>query len=125
MEVDPSTQTSNSFQCNICGETFTTRGGVMKHKKMKHLEKVDVCDKFLKGECPRKEESCWHKHPLTVSDPKFSKNLVFQNVLRSSVPPDQMTRVFQMVTSLCTKVEKMEKNFLDMVEEGKREPIQI
>ena len=81
----------------------------MKHKKTKHGDTILPCEKFLKGECSR-EESCWFKHisaPSNTTSPSHEQ--VFRKVPGNPFPPDQLSNVVQMITSLCLKVENMEK----------------
>ena len=114
MEIDPVTQ--NSFHCDICDEVFSARNDFMKHKRTKHEEKVNTCDKFLKGECPRREELCWYRHLAKDSELKSSQKQVFQKIQNNSVPPDQLTKVLHLMTTLCTKVENLEKRFQVLLE---------
>ena len=46
------------FKCNICDETFSSKGHFMQHRKIKHIEMVKTC---RNQECFYKN-SCWFRH---------------------------------------------------------------
>ena len=46
------------FKCNICDETFSSKGHFMQHRKIKHIEMVKTC---RNQECFYKN-SCWFGH---------------------------------------------------------------
>ena len=111
-----------NFKCNLCDEIIDERRDYMKHKKEKHSDTILPCEKFLKGECLRTNETCWFKHPTLeindkVDDLKATSNeQVFQKAPENAFPPDQVSKLFQMMNILCTKVEQMEKKFQDLIE---------
>ena len=48
--------------CKFCEDNFQTKGDFMKHKKDKHREKVQMCWKFVSGNCPFGDNRCWFIH---------------------------------------------------------------
>ena len=44
---------------------FSTKHGMMKHKKLKHIEEVKECSKFQTGDCGFSETFCWNRHTMT------------------------------------------------------------
>ena len=117
MEIDQSHEESATewkFKCNLCDEGINERREFMKHKKTKHRDTILECQKFLRGECSRTDESCWFKHTSNEDNPPpikeaQSKDQVFQKAPGGSLPPDQMLQLFKMINTLCLKVEKIEK----------------
>ena len=53
---------SKSFHCNFCKHCFTNKSQLMKHKKLKHTERVSTCWNFQLGKCSYGDESCWFLH---------------------------------------------------------------
>ena len=51
---------SNKFICYECGEEFEVLRDLMVHRKKKHT--MNTCEKFLKNECKRTQETCWYNH---------------------------------------------------------------
>ena len=51
-------------KCYSCHMVFKTRQGVMKHKKLKHIEEVKECPRFIEGDCGYSDDYCWNKHTL-------------------------------------------------------------
>ena len=41
---------------------FNSRQGVMRHKKLRHIEEVMECPRFLEDQCGYSNEYCWNKH---------------------------------------------------------------
>ena len=122
MEIDQCSEertTPWNFKCNLCDEVINERRDFMKHKKMKHGDTILDCQKFLRGECSRTDESCWFMHNISENDPPAPKTSpkkqVFQMAPEKSMPPDQMTKMFQMISTLCLKVEQIETRFQQLV----------
>ena len=107
-------KTALKFQCNLCESNFNQRDEFMKHRKIKHQVRVDCCNKFTKGECSRTENTCWFRHSTQTTYPeKVSSPLkqVFQEAQAAMVPPDQISKVFQMMSLLSSQVTNLEKMF--------------
>ena len=49
-------------QCFICGETFKSKGELMRHRKKEHLSIVRQCDRLREGKCGFQDEFCWFRH---------------------------------------------------------------
>ena len=49
-------------KCYSCSMVFNTRNGVMKHKKLKHVDEIKDCSKFLTGDCGFSDDYCWNRH---------------------------------------------------------------
>ena len=61
--------TENPFyniSCYYCGDDFKAKNDLMKHRKIDHEEKVNLCNLFLEGICVFGEE-CWHSHKNETS----------------------------------------------------------
>ena len=114
MEIDKlaeNEEISQGFKCNLCDEAIHERGDFMKHKKMRHSDTVLPCERFLQGMCIRNEDTCWFKHSpteITQKVPTVSENQVFQHAPQNTAPPDQVAKMFQMMNSVCLKIEQME-----------------
>ena len=81
----------------------------MTHNKSKHCEKVVICDRFLRGQCNRREV-CWFRHDVNdLQTETDSQQLDFQQVPQMSIPPDQIPQIFQMMNNLYAKMEEMER----------------
>ena len=48
--------------CKFCNEMFANLANMMKHKKMKHREKVSICKNYNDIGCPFEEKKCWFLH---------------------------------------------------------------
>ena len=53
---------SAQFSCKFCGEYFETLNDLMKHKKLKHIEKVSFCRNFSTNSCMYGDKNCWFVH---------------------------------------------------------------
>ena len=62
--------THNSFRCQICGETFETKGTLMEHRKKEHRKTVAYCQNNLKGNCLFSDSKCWWIHDDQVDTDK-------------------------------------------------------
>ena len=124
MDIDPPIHKQDDvsgFTCNLCDQTFREKANFMKHKKDKHTGSNRPCEKFANGQCDRTADVCWYVHSTnqTKQDTKTKDNIsreqVFRQVPVDTLPPDQMSRMFWMVSNLCRKVEGMEKRFEDLM----------
>ena len=57
------------FHCQHCDERFKILKDLMIHKKMKHVENVDICWHFLNGVCSW-GKLCWFRHELNSNENK-------------------------------------------------------
>ena len=118
MEVDLEKdvqQNSWNFKCNVCDEEFQERICFMKHKKTEHPDSILECQNFKRGKCQRTDELCWFKHTPVTKEPNTpSQDQVFQNAPPNLFPPEQFSRMLQMVDILCQKVELMEKRMQNL-----------
>ena len=48
--------------CKFCDQIFANVANLMKHKKVKHREKVAFCQHFNAGGCPFNDIKCWFLH---------------------------------------------------------------
>ena len=123
MDVDPSPEPatkSSIFKCNLCGEVIYERGDFMKHKKIKHSETILPCQNFLRGMCSKTEDSCWFKHSQLGQKSSglnsSTENQDYQKAPQNAFPPDQVSKLFQMMNTICMKVEQMEMKFQTLIE---------
>ena len=132
MDVDESVASENSFErakfkCNLCGETFEGKNDFMRHNKSYHIENVSNCEKYAKGLCTRNDSQCWYKHQESVKQSKQhaddhdqhhpqDQQQVFQQVLENPPPPEQTTRIMEMMDNLCMRMKKMEENLEKMLD---------
>ena len=115
----------DAFNCNLCDETFKGRDNFMVHKKKMHPLSIPACDKFKSKMCQRNAESCWFEHPMenkkkntnchspTETKTKSEKSnadeeQVFCEAPQNAFPPDQITKMLDMVKQMCDKVQNME-----------------
>ena len=132
MEVDPQPEVDNikkKFECKMCDETFYEESNFVKHRKSKHIGSIEVCEKFLKKQCERDEVECWFLHQkgynINKKDDKLGQHVpnihemsqekvnendqVFLKAPLDPLPPDQMSRMFWMISNLIRKVDGMDK----------------
>ena len=103
-----------NFKCVLCEQLFLQRRDFMVHMKSNHRGKVQLCEKFSRGECERAEQSCWFKHN---DENNFSSHQVFQKAGDKQNPPDQIATVLQMIRDLSQKMENIEKTTEEMRQE--------
>ena len=53
------------IKCNVCGNNFSSKHNLMKHRKKEHQERIRPCRDFLKRSCSRGDDKCWYKHQTT------------------------------------------------------------
>ena len=116
----------DNFKCDLCENEIKGRDNFMKHKKALHPVSVPTCDNFRKNQCQRDEKDCWFEHKLDVNQsdvfpslPKshYSEKMGFREVLGNTFPPDQLKTVLNMVGTLVKKMENMEKESDELIEE--------
>ena len=123
MDVDESFRNEDEtlkVKCYICKEKFKTRDIFMKHKKEKHLDNVQICDNFLKNNCHRNDGGCWYKHnteePKQANlNPPPEKKQGFRAARSDPFPPDHVSEMLEVLSSLCSKVETMQSRMKDMM----------
>ena len=89
----------------------------MKHRKTHHPETNQRCKEFASNRCDRSENECWYSHSnnAEVSSPKKQPKQVFQQAQPETFPPDQLSKMFWMVSNLCMKVQNIEKKFEELM----------
>ena len=53
---------------NFFEETFVNKKDLMKHKKIKHAEKVSICWKYATNTCEYGDKNCWFSHTMSQND---------------------------------------------------------
>ena len=115
MDVDESfSKVDPVHTCYICGNVFKTKDELKKHRKNKHPEIVQICEKFISKKCDRTDEECWFKHQLE-STPSRKQSQVFCEVPSNHPPSEEIKKVLEALNNLCLKVETMEKRFKDLM----------
>ena len=120
-----STDTTDEFDCKSCEKKFKTRYEVMNHRKDEHEDEVPLCKDFVEGKkCSRNR--CWFSHKKNMGPPNMScqivkdkNNLVtnsnnskgFWHPQQSSEPPDQLTKMMEMISALTTEVSQLKMKF--------------
>ena len=100
MEIDQAdvsvnkTPTPPVFDCKMCDKTFKNKNEFIKHKKTEHKDSIE------------------QEQNEKVSN--LSNEQVFQQVSPNPFPPDQMSRMFWMMTNLMRKVDGMERKVVGM-----------
>ena len=56
-----------TFKCNFCENMFKTKYQLMRHKKIKHVQKVKMCINEKKG-CKFGHEKCWFLHNENIEE---------------------------------------------------------
>ena len=54
-EFHPLEEEANKIKCNFCSDMFSNNSELMRHKKLVHIDKVQICIKFAAGECTFEE----------------------------------------------------------------------
>ena len=117
------------FNCNLCEYEAKGRDSFMKHKKESHPQNVPICNSFLKNGCYRSDQDCWFDHqsakgqsrnpspkkPKTKPSTESTEKPVFQEAVGNSPPPDQVRKMMDMVSRLCSKMEKMEMKLEELL----------
>ena len=90
--------------CKFCDETFANVGNLMKHKKIKHREKVAICQNHNSIGCPFEDEKCWFLH--ITSNESFKCNICEEHFqTRSNFMKHRKSKHRSMV-QLCKNKEK-------------------
>ena len=70
---------------------FNTKHGMMKHKKLKHIEEVRECSKYKRGDCGFSDKYCWNIHIVSNHKEEHDNSVVqeqdFQKTIEKPVPP--------------------------------------
>ena len=53
----------NDLTCKHCGEKFSHKSDLMKHRKHNHENKIAICREYVKGKCQFGDD-CWYKHEI-------------------------------------------------------------
>ena len=77
--------------CFICGETFKSKTDMMRHRKIKHSDRVRPCSQFSQNNCRFKSESCWFQHEKVTEIPD-------DNINEHNVNNDNLEKVFRKVS---------------------------
>ena len=110
--------TETPFKCHTCGEEFTSKNAMMKHKKAKHTHNI-ACREFPR--CRRSAEHCWYKHETlqqpsnqgsSASPPSASPGQGFQQIPSPLQPPDQMTLMMDMLKALQSQMNTIRQDVL-------------
>ena len=87
-EQETNSKTPNSFTCKSCSLSFVTQNSLDEHMKIHTMK--------------------------PVSEP--SQNVqVFQRGTSNALPPDQMTKMFSMIQTLFSKMNKIEDKFEELL----------
>ena len=108
----------SDFKCNLCDKNFKEKSDFMMHRKTQHTRSNQRCEKYLNNQCERSADNCWYVHSSDQAKEKsstVSQEQVFCQAPSDPFPPDQMSRMFWMVSNLCRKVEGMEKRFEELM----------
>ena len=91
------TEQSSTIKCFNCGESFTSKSEMMKHRKLAHRMTVSKCAKFLQNKCPFMSTFCWFLHENSeemeeefIDEDKkeeVPEESVFQKVSENLEPP--------------------------------------
>ena len=118
MDVDESfkaesTPKASLFKCYLCTTDFMSKDSFMKHKKQMHPKSVQSCVMAGSERCKKTDEECWFHHhqdrEQSSQTHSSRKEQVFQEAPGNQFPPDQMTKLMEMMNNLFSKVETMEK----------------
>ena len=90
--------------CKICEEKFANVANLMKHKKMKHREKVENCQNYNNGGCPFEDIRCWFLH--LKSDDTFRCTICDQTFPSKSNFMTHRRQHHNETVQICKKGEK-------------------
>ena len=117
----------DNFKCDLCAKEYKGRANFMRHKKLLHLQFVPQCEQFSAGKCSRGEKECWFVHKESRKNPVDNNpwpklpvktnDSVFHKANPHAVPPgeDQLNMMMKMIGNLCSKIQKMEDKFEDLM----------
>ena len=130
-EILNAENSSDNFKCDLCAKEYKGRANFMRHKKLLHIQFVPHCEQFSLGNCSRGEKECWFVHresrtnevgsdpwpKLIKKSPTKTNESGFQKASPHTVPPgaDQLNMMMKMIGNLCSKIEKMEDKFEDLM----------
>ena len=90
---------SSDVKCFVCSKVFKTNFEMMNHKKITHSDSIQMCTKFLQGNCQFQDNFCWFKHSQeTVEDGEDDDSnaekdkdtpSAFQEAERKTKPPSK------------------------------------
>ena len=117
----PSDDINDKFDCRSCEKKFKTKYDIMYHMKDDHEEEVAMCRDYIEGKtCSRRR--CWFSHRKSMGTynvgPKVmntANNLAtntnnkedFCHPVKSSKPPDQMSKMMEMISNLAKEVSQL------------------
>ena len=90
--------------CKFCDEKFANVGNLMKHKKLKHREKVAICKHYNSIGCPFEDEKCWFLH--IKSNETFKCNICEENFNTKSNFMEHRKSKHGAMVQLCKNKEK-------------------
>ena len=122
MDVDESFKNEEpTNKCYLCNDVFKTKDDLRKHKKSNHPINVPLCEKFLSKQCDRSDQQCWYKHESGDSNSQQKSKTAAQEkkdfceATQEAFPPDHVQKMMEVLDNLCSKIEKMEKRFKDLM----------
>ena len=90
--------------CKICDEKFANVGNLMKHKKLKHREKVAICINYNANGCPFEDKKCWFLHMQSNED--FKCNICDERFQTKSKFMNHRKNQHQEMVQLCKNNEE-------------------
>ena len=76
-------ETQEEIKCYVCDKMFSTRNGMMRHRKQYHPEGLRKCNNVEQGRCEFGPTRCWYMHFNDVEEQ------VFQSAPKTLKPPEQ------------------------------------
>ena len=66
-----------TIKCKVCGETFSKKWNIMRHKKDQHIHSIAPCRNEMDGGCSYSAEMCWWNHNIHQNSTNEKLNVLF------------------------------------------------
>ena len=97
---------ATEFNCKLCEKSFVNLHELMKHKKIIHMRKVQVCKNINNGRCMYGKQNCWFKHEETETE--INESIAQHNDKDEKVNNEDIQRMLKMMETLTERIVTME-----------------
>ena len=106
MLVSTYMRNEENFKCNICNVTFECKNEFMKHRKLKHIEMVQMCKN--NDQCIFKN-SCWFRHE------EYDNQIIIENNEENENVIQKLVSIVETISKKVSKQEIMIKTLSDKI----------